>query len=65
MKKNGNEKQYDVTVIGGGLTGNWWFQFSLKAGFLKKINCVGLIQKKKISKDKKISFIITKIFLTE
>ena len=32
MKKNGNEKKFDVTVIGGGLTGKLMISILIKSG---------------------------------
>ena len=36
MKKSENEKRYDVTVIGGGLTGKLMIAILIKSGIFQK-----------------------------
>ena len=52
MEKNKKHKQYDVTVVGGGLTGKLMISILIKSGLLIKKNYVGLIQKNKLVKIK-------------
>ena len=44
MKEIKNKKQYDVTVVGGGLTGKLMISILVKSGIFEKKNCVGLTQ---------------------
>ena len=62
MKKNGNEKQYDVTVIGGGLTGKLMISILIKSGIFEKNKLCWINTEEKISKDKRVSFINYKNF---
>ena len=62
MKKNENEKQYDVTVIGGGLTGKLMISILIKSGIFEKNKLCWINTEKKISKDKRVSFINYKNF---
>ena len=62
MKKNENEKQYDVTVIGGGLTGKLMISILIKSGIFEKSKLCWINTEKKISKDKRVSFINYKNF---
>ena len=50
MKKNEYTKKYDITIIGGGLTGKLMLSLLQIAKYLIKINCVGLMQIMKILK---------------
>ncbi len=62
MKKKDNEKQFDVTVIGGGLTGKLMVTLLIKSNIFKKNKLCWINTEKKISKDKRVSFINFKNF---
>ena len=52
MKKNENEKQYDVTVIGGGLTGKLMISILIKSGIFEKSKLCWINTEKKLVKIK-------------
>ena len=52
MIKNKNEKNYDITIVGGGLAGKLMASILINCGAFEKINYVGLIQIIKILKIK-------------
>ena len=62
MEKNKNEKQYDITVVGGGLAGKLMVSILMKSCIFKKNKLCWINPEKKISKDKRVSFINYKNF---
>ena len=52
MKQNENEKKYDVTVVGGGLTGKLMISILIKSGIFKKNKLCWINTEKENSKDK-------------
>jgi 2-polyprenyl-6-methoxyphenol hydroxylase-like FAD-dependent oxidoreductase len=62
MNKNQNEKQYDVTVIGGGLTGKLMIYLLIESGFFDKNRLCWINTEQKNNKDKRVSFINYKNF---
>ena len=63
MNKNQNEKQYDVTVIGGGLTGKLMIYLLIESGFFDKNRLCWINTEQKNNEDKRVSFINYKNFL--
>ena len=57
MKKNDNDKRYDVTVIGGGLTGKLMISILIKSGIFQKRKLCWINAEKKLIEDKRVSFI--------
>ena len=62
MKRKENNTQYDVTVIGGGLTGRLMISILINSGFFKKNKLCWINTEKDIGKDKRVSFINYKNF---
>lgn len=62
MEKNENTKRYDVTVVGGGLTGKLMVAILIKSGIFDKNKLCWINTEKKISEDKRVSFINSKNF---
>ena len=62
MKVIKNKKQYDVTVVGGGLTGKLMISILVKSGIFEKQKLCWINTEKKFSEDKRVSFINYKNF---
>ena len=62
MEKNKKHKQYDVTVVGGGLTGKLMISILIKSGLFEKKKLCWINTEKQISEDKRVSFINYKNF---
>lgn len=62
MKEIKNKKKYDVTVVGGGLTGKLMISILIKSGIFENKKLCWINTEKKISKDKRLSFINYKNF---
>ena len=62
MKKNKNHTQYDITVIGGGLTGKLMISILIKSGFFKKNKLCWINTEKENNEDQRVSFINNKNF---
>ena len=62
MEKFKNKKQYDVAVVGGGLTGKLMISILIKSGIFDKNKLCWINTEKAISEDKRVSFINYKNF---
>ncbi len=62
MKKIDVKKRYDVAVIGGGLTGKLMISILIKSGIFEENKLCWINTDKKISEDKRVSFINYKNF---
>ena len=62
MKKNKKEKNYDVTVVGGGLAGKLMISILIKSNIFNKKKLCWINTEKKISEDQRVSFINNKNF---
>ena len=62
MENNENENQFDVTVIGGGLTGKLMISILIKSGIFGKNKLCWINVDNKFSEDKRVSFINYKNF---
>ena len=63
MIKNKNEKNYHITIVGGGLTGKLMASILVNSKIIPKKNCVGLILKINLAKMKEWVLSIIIIFL--
>ena len=62
MKEIKNKKQYDVTVVGGGLTGKLMISILVKSGIFEKKKLCWINTEHEVSEDKRVSFINYKNF---
>ena len=62
MKKNETHKHFDVTVVGGGLTGKLMISILINSGLFKKSKLCWINTETKNNGDKRVSFINYKNF---
>ena len=63
MEKFKNKKQYDVAVVGGGLTGKLMISILIKSGIFDKNKLCWINTEKNNNKDRRVSFINYKNFV--
>ena len=63
MNKSRNEKNYDVAIVGGGLTGKLMASILVNSGIIQKKRLCWINTESNLSKDRRVSFINYKNFL--
>ena len=63
MNKTKNEKNYDIAIVGGGLTGKLMVSILVNSGIVAKKSLCWINTENKLSKDRRVSFINYKNFL--
>lgn len=63
MNKNKNQRNYDVAIVGGGLTGKLMASILVNSGIVESQKLCWINTENKLSKDKRVSFINYKNFL--
>ena len=63
MSETKNKKDYDVAIVGGGLTGKLMASILISSGIISKQRLCWINAESKLSKDKRVSFINYKNFL--
>ncbi len=63
MNKTKNEKNYDIAIVGGGLTGKLMVSILVNSGIIAKKRLCWINTENKLSKDRRVSFINYKNFL--